>query len=328
MTMKAVRFHKTGGPEVLTFEDVPVPTPLPHQALVRVEAAGVNFADTVRRSGGPYPQESPLPFSPGGEVAGTVETVGATVTGLKPGARVFGLCGSGGYAQFTATAADALFPIPDGVSAPEATALLVQGLTAALALKEAGRMKSGETVMVQAAAGGVGSLAVQLAKIGGARVIGLASSAEKRRYASDLGADVVIDYTKADWPAEVKTATGGRGVDIVLEMTGGKVFEQSIECLAPFGRSVVYGTASRQPPTLGPRVLMAGNMSVIGFFLGGYFRQRDLIGATLKELGGLVQAKRLRLFAGDTFPLAQAAEAHRRIEARETRGKVALLPWA
>lgn len=330
--MKAVRLHEHGDPDVLRFEDVPEPLPGPGQVLIRVEAARVNFADTMRRRNMPYPYPSEPLFTPGGEVAGIVEELGEGVQLPVVGTPVFAFVGAGGstgYAQYTVADAGNVIPIPPGLDAKQACALSIAGITAVLTLQEAARLQPGESVLVQAAAGGVGSYAVQLAKLLGAgMVIGAASTPEKREIALRLGADHVVDYTEAGWPDRVRLLTDGRGVDIVLEMTGGAVFDESLACLAPFGRSVVYGLAGSQPAHLEPTNLLGSNQSVIGFYLGGWFAHRpDKAVAALQLLIGHVLSGRVAVQIGAVLPLSQAAEAHRMLEGRETTGKIVLEPW-
>lgn len=331
--MKAIRFHENGGPEVLRYEDVADPAPGPGQVLLRVLAAGVNYADATRRTGGSaYPRPTPLPFTPGSEVVGVVEKLGEGVTAVERGATVMAWLGQGGYAeQAVANVAD-LLPVPEGIKPAEALSLIIQGLSAALILKGSARLKAGDSVLIEGAAGGVGVLAVQLAKIYGAgRVIGAASTDAKRALVVGLGADAAVDYTRADWVAEVKAKNGGRPVDIILEMTGGAVFEQALDCLGPGGRMVAYGNASRQPMMLNVQRLFAQNQTVTGFFLSGFIagqsQDRAAFAAKLlAELGGYVRDGRLRLQLGGTYKLAQAAEAHRAIEGRGTTGKIILVP--
>jgi NADPH:quinone reductase len=332
--MKAVRLHKHGGPEVLVYEDVPDPEPGPGQILIRVEAVGVNFADTMRRQNSPlYPYPSPPPFTPGGEVAGVVERIGSGVQSPEVGTRVFafvGVGGSTGYAQFAVADASQAIPIPAGLDAVRACTLLVAGLTAVLTIQESAQLQAGESVLVQAAAGGVGTYAVQLAKLLGAgTVIGAASTPEKRDLARRLGADHVVDYTRDGWSEEVRAITGGRGVDVVLEMIGGSVFRQSLDCLAPFGRCVVYGLAGPEPGSLQPTELLALNQSLVGFYLGIWFEHRpEKAVAALQLLIGHVLTGRIEVQIGRVLPLAQAAEAHRLLEGRATMGKLVLEPWA
>ena len=315
--MKSVRFHEVGGPEVLVFEEVPDPRPATGEVLIRVEAVGLNFADVLRRRGDPYPEASPTPFTLGGEVAGTVEALGEGVAGPPVGTAVYCACRTGGYAQFVAVPASDVIPLPAGLDPVQATALVIQGLTAFLALRDAGRLAAGEAVLVEAAAGGVGSFAVQLAKLSGAGpVIAAASTAEKRDVALGLGADAVVDYTDPAWAAAVR------------DLTGGPTLTRALAALAPFGRMVVYGLASGETVTVDPQVLTVPNQSVVGFYVGAYFRHRpDLVRTALAEIVGHVAAGRLELRIGTVLPLHRAAEAHRLIEGRRTTGKVVLRPW-
>ncbi|HEY0757921.1 MAG TPA: NADPH:quinone oxidoreductase family protein [Acidisarcina sp.] len=327
--MKTVRFHRTGGPEVLVFEDVPEPIPGRSDVLIRVEAAGMNFADVLRRRGDPYPEPSPMPMTVGSEVAGTVVALGSDVTGIPLGSLVYAACRIGGYAQFVAVLAQNVIPIPNGVTAIQATTLVVQGLTALFALRDAGRLSNGESVLIEAAAGGVGSFAVQLAKLLGAgRVIAAASTAKKREFTLSLGADDAVDYTAPDFAHAVKSLTEGRGVDIVLEMTGGPTFHRALDALASFGRMVVYGLSSGESVTIDPQLVVVPNQSIVGFYIGGYFQRPDVIRQGLQELVDHVVAGRVSVQVGTVLPLEMAAEAHRLLEGRLTTGKVVLQPWA
>jgi NADPH2:quinone reductase len=300
--MKAVRFHQTGSPEVLVLEDVPVPMPGPGEILIRVEAAGVNYADTLRRNGDPYAEPSPTPYVPGIEVAGTVEAHGPGVKTPAVGTSVLASPERGGYAQFVTAPATRAMRLPAGLTPVQATTLIVQGLTAALVLRHAGRLAAGETVTVEAAAGGVGSFAVQLAKLFGAsQVIGLASDGSKCARARQLGADEAIDYSDPSWPHTVRRLTGGRGSDLLLEMTGGATLSRALQALAPFGRMVVYGQASRQPVHIDTQRLVVPNHSITGFYLGAYVGRGDLIRSTLEELIGYVLDERLELQVGAVF---------------------------
>lgn len=331
--MKAIRFHEHGGPEVLRYEDVPDPVPGSGQVLLRVLAAGVNYADASRRKGGTsYPRPTPLPFSPGSEVVGIVEKLGDGVTSVERGATVMAWLGQGGYAELAVADAADLLPVPQGVKPVEALSLIIQGLTAALILKGSARLQAGESVLVEGAAGGVGVLAVQLAKIYGAgRVIGAASTQAKRDLVLSLGADAAVDYSRPGWAAEVKAKNGGKPVDIILEMTGGAVFEEALDCLAPLGRMVGYGNASRQPMNLNVQRLFGQNQTITGFFLSGFIagqsKDRGAFATKLlEELGGHIRDGRLRLQLGGTYKLAQASDAHRAIETRGTTGKIVLVP--
>jgi len=277
--MQAVRAKSFGTPDVLVLEEVPIPQPGPGRVLIRVESAGVNFSDVKRRRNDAYPFPTTLPYTPGGEVAGTVEALGEGVEGPPVGTPVFALAGedgSTGYAQFALANASGVIPTPPGLSADVASALVIAGSTALLLLKEAAHLRAGEAVLVQGAAGGVGSYAVQVAKLLGAgTVIGAAGTPEKREAVLALGADHAVDYTQEDWPKQVRELTGGRGVDVVLEMAGGAAFQQGLSCLAPFGRAVVYGSSSGEPLRMGPETIDAffydpsPNQSLVAFSTSG-----------------------------------------------------------
>jgi len=326
--MKAARFHTTGGPEVLVFEDVPDPAPGPGQILLKVEAAGVNYVDIMRRRGDPLHEPTPLPAIVGYEMAGTVAGLGAGVKSPALGAKVFVNARSGAYAQYAVAPAESAVEIPAGMAPVKMVALWLQGLTAALALKYAGRLVAGETVLVEAAGGGVGTMAVQIAKLYGAgKVIAAGSSDDKLEVARRLGADAAINYREADWVRKTWEATGGKGVDIVLESVGGKIFEQALETLAPFGRQVVIGSASNQPSTIASGSLFNHNRAIVGFGIHQYYPKPGLVQATIKELVGYVVAGRLVLQLDHVLPLSEAAAAHRLVEERKSAGKVVLLPW-
>jgi NADPH2:quinone reductase len=313
--MKAVRFHKTGGPEVLIYEDVPAPTPKGGEVLIRIEAVGMNFADVMRRRGDAYPDPSPPPFILGAEVAGTIAAVVATP-------------GVGGYAQYICVPAAAAIPLPSGMSAIQAAALVGHGLTAALSLRKAARLVEGENILIEAAAGGVGSFAVQLAKLYGAgKVIAAASTPEKRAIAERLGADASVDYMDPGWAEEVRALTNGRGVDVLLEMTGGSTVNQALDAMAPFGRMVYIGQSSGKTALVDPWRLTVPNHTVTGFYVGAYLAFPDLILSTLTEIIGYIMTGKLELHIGKVLPLSQAAEAHRLLEGRKTSGKVVLQPW-
>ncbi len=227
-TMKAVRFHNTGGPEVLIYEDVPNSVTREGEVLIRIEAVGLNFADVMRRRGDDYPDPSPTPFILGAEVAGTVTAVGAGVTSIAVGTSVLATPGAGGYAQYICVPATLVMPLPQGSDAVHAAALMGHGLTAALSLRKAARLLPDETILIEGAADGVGSFAIQLAKLYGAgKVIAAASTQEKRLIAERLGADASVDYTAPDWANKVRELTDGRGVDVVIEMAGGEIVGQA-----------------------------------------------------------------------------------------------------
>lgn len=324
--MKAIQFSEFGGPEVLEYVDVAKPTLKPDQVIIQVKAIGVNYADTMRRNG-QYVVPTPLPFIPGSEVAGVVLEKGSNVSGVDKGDRVVSLVGSKGYAEYVAADANSLIPIPDNVDDQHAVALPLQGLSAYHILRSMGRLESGETVLVHAAAGGVGSLSVQLAKIFGAdKVIATASTPEKLDLAKKLGADELVNYSKEGWEQEVLNLTDGKGVDVALEMVGGKIFDKTLTCLAPFGRLVIFGAASGEQPTLNPVSLLEKNHSVVGFFLPQMMSKPELFQTSLEELLNFTAQGKLQLTIGKTYPLEKAAQLHSDLQSRKTVGKLILVP--
>jgi NADPH2:quinone reductase len=324
--MKAIQFTKFGGPEVLQKVEVEKPVPKGREVLIEIHAAAVNYADTARREG-QYVVKTTLPFIPGAEVAGIVVEVGEYVTTVKPGTRVVTLIESGGYAEYAIADERSLIPIPEQLDFNQAAALPLQGLSAYHILKTMGRLQEGESVLVHAAAGGVGTLAVQLAKLFGAgKVIATASTEEKLQLAHEMGADVLINYTNENWEEQVLEATGGKGVDVALEMAGGDVFIKTLKCLATFGRLVIYGVASGEQSRFYPSSLMARNQSVIGFFLPQIMRKPELLKTSLQELFQYLAEGKLKLTIGDVFPLEEAAHVHALLQSRKTVGKLILEP--
>ena len=316
--MRAIRIDEWGGPEVLELvEDAPVPEPAEHELLVRVSRAGVNFADTHARDNS-YLAAYELPLTPGAEVAGTTED----------GRRVAAMSATGGYAEFAAVPKAAAFDIPDGVSDAAALALLIQGLTAWHLYRTSAHLEEGESVVVHAAAGGVGSLAVQLGKAFGARVIATASTEPKRALALELGADAAVDPGREDLTDALIEANGGHRVDVVLEMAGGRVFDASLRALAPFGRLVTYGMASREAPKrVDPGALMRHSSAVIGFWLAHCFtKPEEMLAAPLQDLFERVAAGTLTVVEGPVYPLSEARRAHEDLKARRTTGKLVLDP--
>jgi NADPH:quinone reductase len=317
--MRAIRIEEFGGPEVLQLADLPVPEAGEGQVLIRVARAGMNYADTHQREND-YLAKYELPIVPGGEVAGVREDTGE---------RVVAMCGLGGYAEYAVAPETLAFPIPDGVDDETALALLVQGLTAWHLYRTCGRVGEGESVVVHAAAGGVGSLAVQLGKpMGAGRVIATASTEEKRKLALELGADVAIDADPDGMKERLEEANGGAKVDVVFEMAGGEVFEQSLAALAPFGRLVTYGIASRRPNEISTGSLMRRSGAVVGFWLMHAVGRPDMIDEALADLFARVQRGELRAHVGGTYPLGEAAQAQVDIAERRTTGKVVLDPSA
>lgn len=313
--MRAIQITEFGGPEVLRLTELPDPVAGPGQLLVDVSAAGVNYADThtVENS---YLAAATLPLVPGSEVAGRT----------ADGRRVVALTGDGGYAEKAVVAEGMAHDIPDGVTDAQALALLVQGLTAWHLLRTCARIAPGESVVVHAAAGGTGSLAVQLARTFGAgRIIGTASTQDKRDLAVRLGADAAVDAAPEGLKERLVEANGGRKVDIVLEMTGGPVFDASLAALAPFGRLVTYGMASRTPATpVAPAQLMGRSRAVIGFWLAHCLARPGMLGEPLAELLAMTARGELHPQTGGVYGLGDAAEAHRDLRARRTVGKLVL----
>jgi NADPH2:quinone reductase len=317
--MRAVQIEEFGGPEVLKLADVPVPTPGDGEVLIRVSRAGMNYADTHQRTND-YLAKYELPLIPGGEVAGVREDTGE---------RVLALVGLGGYAEYAVAPEAVTFPIPEGVDDGTALALLVQGLTAWHLYRTCAKVAEGESVVVHAAAGGVGSLAVQLGKpMGAGRVIATASTEEKRELALSLGADGAIDSDPEGMRERIEEANGGRPVDAVFEMAGGEVFEQSLAALAPFGRLVTYGIASRQPNEVSSGSLMRRSRAVVGFWLMHALGRPEMIDDALADLFARVRRGELRAHVGATYPLGEAARAQIEIAERRTTGKVLLDPNA
>jgi len=315
--MRAVQISEFGGPEVLRVVDLPVPEPGPGEHLVRVTRAGVNLADTHQREND-YLARAELPFVPGGEVAGVREDTGE---------RVVALCGVGGYAEYVAAPGALTFPVPDGVDDATAVALLVQGLTAWHLYRTCGRVAPGETVVVHAAAGGVGSLAVQLGRpMGAGRVIATASTDEKRALALGLGADVAVDTEGEGLADRLRKANLGEPVDVVFEMAGGRVFDESLRALAPFGRLVTYGIASREQNEVSSGRLMRASHAVVGFWLMHCLGRPHMIDEALADLFERVVRGELHVHLGGEYLLSQAARAHEALAGRRTTGKLVLDP--
>jgi NADPH2:quinone reductase len=315
--MRAIVVTEFGGPEVLVPTDVPEPVPGPGRLLVSVDRAGVNYADTHQAENS-YLYPTTLPMIPGGEVVGRT----------ADGRRVVAMLAGGGYAERAVADPESAFEVPEAVDDVTALAVVVQGLTAWLLLRRSAHLEPGESVVVHAAAGGVGSLAVQLAKAWGAgRVIATASSPAKRDVALSLGADVAVDAEAPDMTATLREANRGRKVDVVLDMTGGRVTDQSLAALAPFGRLAFYGMANRQPPKpVAPANLLAHSTTVAGMWLPHAYRAPGLVPRAMTELFDLASTGALRAVAGGEYPLSQARKAHEDLRARRTTGKLVLDP--
>ena len=319
--MKAIRVHQRGGLDKMNVEEVECPTPASDQVLIKVAAAGVNFADIGQRDGS-YPNLAPLPLTLGFEVAGVIEEVGAAVSTLSKGARVVSLVNAG-YAEYAVADAALVLPLPDEVSFAAAVAVPVQGQTAYLVLEKAARLQKGERVLIHSAAGGVGTLAIQLAKIMGASlVIGTTTSANKEEFIRTQGADAVVRINEKNWVEQVLRATQGQGVDIVLETIGGAIGQQSLACLAPNGRMVVYGTITGAVTPLVTQMLIPKCLSIIGYNTN-IQSLADQMRAS-HALLGYIASGQVKVTVEDTFPFTEAAVAHKAIEENKTRGKVVL----
>lgn len=321
--MKAIRPKHTGGPEVLQLEDVAVPAPGPNQALVRVAAAGVNYIDVYHRTG-LYPMLLPIPI--GLEGAGVVEKLGEAVTGLEVGDRVAWAGVPGSYASHVVAPVDRLVPVPDGVSIETAAAIPLQGMTAHYLTTTVFPLGKQHTVLLHAAAGGVGLLLIQLAKRAGATVIGTASTEAKAALAEGVGADHVINYAATEFSTEVKRLTGGRGVDVVYDSVGKTTFDGSLESLALRGMLVLFGQSSGPVGSLDLLRLSKGSYFLTRPSLQHYTATRDELLMRAREVFGLVARGELRVRIDKTFHLAEAAEAHRALTGRVTTGKVLLIP--
>jgi NADPH2:quinone reductase len=317
--MRAIQVQEFGGPEVLRIADVARPEPGPGEVLIQVTRAGINFADTHQRRN-EYLAKAELPLVPGTEVAGVREDTGE---------RVVAVTGTGGYAEYAAAPEALTVPLPDDVDDGTALALLVQGLTAWHLYRTSARIRDGETAVVHAGAGGVGSLAVQLGRpLGAGRVIATASSEEKRQLALELGADAAVDSAPEGLADRLVAANLDRRVDVVFEMAGGEVFEQSLQALAPFGRLVAYGGASGEPNSVPTGRLMRRSASVVGFWLMHCMSRPEMVAEPLADLFARAARGELRAIVGGTYPLSEAARAHEDLEARRTTGKLLLDPTA
>ncbi len=324
-SMKAIQVRRAGGPEVLELADLPKPSPGPGQVLIRVEAAGINFADILYVAG-EYLVRTRYPMVPGMEFAGVIEALGEGVEGLQPGARVAALGGSGAFAEYAVVPARSVLPLPPQMSAAEAAAFPVSYFTAYFALRTQARAQPGEWALIQAAAGALGTASIQIAKQMGLRVIALASSEEKLALCRRLGADVTLLNTQDNLVEAVRNATEGKGVDILMEVVGGAGFAQSLKMLAYRGRLLVIGSASREMAQMYPVGLMKGNQSVIGVWLTPFLSDPAEMQAAVAFLMPLVASGQIRPVVGERFKLEEAAEAFRFVLSRKNTGKVILQP--
>jgi len=322
--MKAIQVKQVGGPEAMELAELPVPQPKANEAVVKLAASGVNFIDVYLREGR---YKAPLPFVVGQEGAGVVTAVGGEVKSVKVGDRVAwaGLLGS--YAEYAAVLADRLVPIPSGVSDEQAAGAMLQGMTAHYLSHDTYPLRTGETALVHAAAGGVGLLLVQMAHNIGARVIATVSTEEKAKLARGAGADEVILYTQADFEAETKRITGGKGVDVVYDSVGKTTFEKGLNILRPRGMMVLFGGSSGAVPPFDLVALsQKGSLYVTRPTLGHYIATREELVARSGAVFGMMAAGKLKLRIEHTYPLAEAQRAHRDLEGRKTTGKLLLIP--
>jgi NADPH2:quinone reductase len=322
--MKAIRVHTAGGPEVLRLEDVPDPTPGPGEAVVRMDATGVNFIEMYQRKG-QYAMQ--MPYIPGTEGAGTVIAVGEGVSQLRVGDRVASETLRGTYAELSKTHADRLVRLPDDVDAQLGAAVMLQGITAHYLATSTYPLKRGDRCLIHAVAGGLGLLLCQLAKHRGAWVVGTTSTPEKAQQARHAGADEVILYTQQDFVAEVKRLTGGQGVHVVFDSVGKTTFDGSLDCLARRGVMVLCGQSSGPVPPLDPQILnRKGSLYLTRPTIAHYVATQQELSARVGELLGWIKDGWLKVHVDRTFPLARAADAHVALESRQTVGKVLLVP--
>jgi NADPH2:quinone reductase len=313
--MKAIQLREFGGADAFEYVELDDPTPGEGEVLIEVARSGVNFADT-HSTRNDYLAEQQLPLVPGAEVAGRT----------ADGRRVAALVGTGGYAAKVVVPEALLVPLPDEVDDEQAAGALLQGLTAMALVKHSARIEPGETILIEAAAGGTGTLAVQIAKAAGAKVIGLASSPEKRELVEGLGADATVDSRSDDLRGAILAANDGAKVDAVLHMSGGDAFDAELAALAPLGRMVVFGNASRENREVSTGALLQGSKAVVGFWLVHVLSRRELAVPLIGDLLGSLATGALQVTIGDVYPLSEAARAHEALESRASTGKLLLDP--
>jgi NADPH2:quinone reductase len=322
--MKAIRVHAPGAADVMKFEDVPEPQPKAGEAVVKVDAAGLNYIDVYQRSG-LYKLDMPLTL--GLEAGGTVTAAGAGVTDVKVGDKVAYTGVAGAYAQYATVPAARLVVLPQGVSTKQGAAIMLQGMTAHYLACSTYPLRKGDACLVHAAAGGVGLILCQIARLRGARVIGTVSTEEKAKLAREAGADETILYTKQDFAAEVKRITGGKGLQVVYDSVGKDTWEGSLNCLAPRGLIALYGQSSGPIGQIDPQILNTkGSLFLTRPSLNAYIATREELQQRAGELFGWIREGKLKLRMEFEFPLKDAAEAHKALEGRKTTGKVLLIP--
>ncbi len=324
-TMRAMVVERLGPPDVMELREVPRPEPGPGEVRLKVEAVGINFADVLAVAG-EYLTRTRVPYTPGMEFAGVVDAVGEGVQGVEVGTRVASLGGRGGLAEYALSPAAALIPVPQGLSGAQAAAFPVSYFTAYHGLKTLGRGEAGEWVLVQAAAGALGTASIQLAKAMGLHVVAMASTEEKLGLARDLGADVTLLQDDPDRVKKVREAAGGKGVPLILEVVGGARFQESLEMAANLGRIIVIGNASREPANLRPVELMKRNVTVTGLWLSSLMPDAELTRQAAQALTPLVASGQVTPQVGPTYGLAESARAFQDILDRKTTGKVIIEP--
>ena len=322
--MKAIQVSKTGGPEALTFTDVPAPKPKPNEVVVKIAASGINYIDVYFREGR-YP--TALPFVDGQEASGVVSEVGGEVKTFKPGDRVAYTGIMGGYAEYAAVPADRLVRVPAGITDQQAAAAMLQGMTAHYLVYDTYPLKKGETALIHAAAGGVGLLLVQMAKEIGARVIATVGTEDKAKLAREAGADDVILYAQQDFEAETKRLTDGKGVHVVYDGVGKTTFDKDLNLLRPRGFLVLFGASSGAvPPFDLVKLSQKGSLYITRPTLANYITTHEDLQQRATAVLNMIAAGKLKLRIGHTYPLRDAAQAHRDLEARKTTGKLLLIP--
>ncbi|TWT28415.1 NADPH:quinone oxidoreductase family protein [Planomicrobium sp. CPCC 101110] len=328
--MKAIVVNELGGPEVLTLSEVAIPAILPHQVLIRIQAISVNFADIKARQGQYHGKGDGSPFVPGLDCAGEIIKVGAQVTRFKIGQRVMAFPKAGSYAEYAAADEQLTFAVPEGLDIETAAASLTVGITAYNVLNRVARLVPGETVLIHAAAGGIGTTAIQLARLAGAsRIIGTVSNDEKMEAAKKMGADHVINYVTEDFAGIVNSLTDGEGADVILDTVAGENFEKSLDCLAHFGRIVAFGhgNTGSLPGKVTTADLHSSCRSVLGYSTGTYRKLRpDFLQESADKVTDLLLQSKLEILISKRYSLAEAAHAHSHIESRKSIGKVMLIP--
>ncbi len=322
--MKSIIVDRFGDPEVMNLQEVPPPVPRKGQIRVAIKAAGINYADIMQRMG-TYPEGPQPPYPAGFEYAGVIDQIGEEVEGWTVGDRVMGLCKMGGYSEYTVVSANQALRIPHKLDFPEAAAIPCQYFTAYHVLITLGQLQAGQTVLIQAAAGGLGTVLVQIAHHLGAKVIGTASTDEKCEMVRNLGCDFPINYKEEKFRDEVDRITEGKGCELIVETVGGRVFDLSLRCLRAHGRLVVVGVASNDPRPVYGSFLLPHNLTVSGFHLNGFLGNTQAMKDAIQCLDVWLEKGVLKFLVNHTFPLEQAAEAHRQISDRKTSGKVVLV---